>query len=171
MTVTPLRARPSTRPYPRVVHRPRTAAADAPWSLTIEITVAGDVDDETLAVLRDLRRLAARPAEQVAAARYLDADLIRIHPDARAAIQGARTLALSRLEFDLLLFFAENPGRVFTREHLLSRVWGSDRAIDRTVDVHIRRLRAKAGEVPLVTTVRGVGYRLADDARLLVVHG
>jgi DNA-binding response OmpR family regulator len=163
MTVTPLHARSSTR----FARRGRIS----PWSLTIEITVDGDLDDDTLAVLQDLQRLATRPATP-SAARHLDSDLIRIHPDSRAAIQGTRTLALSRLEFDLLLFFAENPGRVFTREHLLTRVWGcADRTIDRTVDVHIRRLRAKAGEVPLITTVRGIGYRLADDARLLVVHG
>ncbi|WP_279306000.1 winged helix-turn-helix domain-containing protein [Micromonospora globispora] len=52
---------------------------------------------------------------------------------------------------------------------MLSHVWGYEHAVARTVDVHVRRLRAKFGpEIPLVTTVHGVGYRLADDARVMV---
>jgi two-component system alkaline phosphatase synthesis response regulator PhoP len=69
---------------------------------------------------------------------------------------------LTLKEYQLLLFLAQNPGRVFTREQLLDRVWESNYyGGTRTVDVHIRRLRAKtamAGD--LLETVRGVGYRL-----------
>jgi len=69
---------------------------------------------------------------------------------------------LTLKEYQLLLFLAQNPGRVFTREQLLDRVWESNYyGGTRTVDVHIRRLRAKteaAGD--LLDTVRGVGYRL-----------
>jgi len=83
-------------------------------------------------------------------------------------LEGAQ-LRLTRLEFDLLLFLADNPRRVFSRLQLLTGVWGYEHAGARTVDVHIRRLRSKIGmHVPLVTTVYGVGYRLADDARVLV---
>jgi DNA-binding response OmpR family regulator len=58
---------------------------------------------------------------------------------------------------------------VFTRRQLLSNVWGYEHAVARTVDVHVRRLRAKAGDgMTLVTTVHGVGYRLADEARVSV---
>ena len=78
-------------------------------------------------------------------------------------------LPLTRLEFDLLLFLAERPNRVFTRGQLLAGVWGYEHTGERTVDVHVRRLRLKlGGGVPVVTTVYGVGYRLADDARIIV---
>ena len=62
-----------------------------------------------------------------------------------------------------------SPHRVFTRLQLLASVWGYEHAVARTVDVHVRRLRAKLGaDAPLVTTVYGVGYRLADEARVRV---
>ena len=58
---------------------------------------------------------------------------------------------------------------MFTRAQLLTGVWGYEHTGERTVDVHVRRLRVKlGGQVPLVTTVYGVGYRLADDARIVV---
>jgi DNA-binding response OmpR family regulator len=64
-------------------------------------------------------------------------------------------------EFELLKFLAQHPGRVFTRDQLLSEVWGYDYfGGTRTVDVHIRRLRSKLGELDaLIGTVRHVGYR------------
>jgi DNA-binding response OmpR family regulator len=77
---------------------------------------------------------------------------------------------LTRIEFDLLMFLATHPRQVFTREQLLHHVWGFSRGGLRTVDVHIRRLRAKLPDRPLVVTVRGVGYRLADEADVRVVH-
>ena len=70
------------------------------------------------------------------------------------------------MEYELLKFLAQNPGRVFTRETLLSRVWGYEYyGGARTVDVHIRRLRAKLGEqhAPLISTVRSVGYRFGES--------
>lgn len=74
-----------------------------------------------------------------------------------------RTLDLTYKEFELLHFLAAHPGRVFTREQLLSEVWGTDYyGGTRTVDVHVRRLRAKLGEQEgLISTVRGVGYGFA----------
>ena len=91
----------------------------------------------------------------------------RILAGSRVVRQGDRVIPLTRIEFDLLLFLAEHPRRVFTRLQLLSNVWGYEHAVARTVDVHVRRLRAKLGAAnPLVTTVYGVGYRLADEARV-----
>jgi DNA-binding response OmpR family regulator len=96
---------------------------------------------------------------------------LRVLAASRTVLLGDETLRLTRLEFDLLLFLAENPRRVFSRLQLLTGVWGYEHAGARTVDVHIRRLRSKIGmHVPLVTTVYGVGYRLADDARVIVQH-
>lgn len=76
-----------------------------------------------------------------------------------------RTLDLTYKEFELLHYLAANPGRVFTREQLLSEVWGTDYfGGTRTVDVHVRRLRAKLGEHEgLISTVRGVGYGFARE--------
>jgi DNA-binding response OmpR family regulator len=77
-----------------------------------------------------------------------------------AKVQG-RPLDLTYKEFELLRFLATHPSRVFTREQLLSEVWGYDYfGGTRTVDVHVRRLRAKLGELEsLIGTVRNVGYR------------
>jgi DNA-binding response OmpR family regulator len=82
----------------------------------------------------------------------------------QAAI-GGRPLDLTFMEYELLKFLATNPGKVFTREILLSRVWGYEYyGGARTVDVHIRRLRAKLGEEhsSLIQTVRSVGYRFGQ---------
>ncbi len=83
----------------------------------------------------------------------------------QASIQG-RPLDLTYMEYELLKFLAQNPGKVFTRELLLSRVWGYEYyGGARTVDVHIRRLRAKLGEEhqSLIQTVRSVGYRFGQS--------
>ena len=80
----------------------------------------------------------------------------------------AQPLDLTFMEYELLRFLAASPGRVFTREVLLSRVWGYEYyGGARTVDVHIRRLRAKLGEehASLIHTVRSVGYRLGESRR------
>jgi DNA-binding response OmpR family regulator len=83
----------------------------------------------------------------------------------RATVDG-RALDLTFKEFELLRYLAERRGRAFTRPTLLREVWGYDfYGGTRTVDVHIRRLRAKLGPgfEDLIETVRGVGYRAADD--------
>ncbi|HUF97484.1 MAG TPA: response regulator transcription factor [Ilumatobacter sp.] len=77
-----------------------------------------------------------------------------------------RPLDLTYMEYELLKFLAQNPGKVFTRELLLSRVWGYEYyGGARTVDVHIRRLRAKLSEehAGLIQTVRSVGYRFGQS--------
>ena len=81
------------------------------------------------------------------------------------AVIGGRPLDLTYMEYELLKFLATHPGKVFTREVLLSRVWGYEYyGGARTVDVHIRRLRAKLTEehAPLIQTVRSVGYRFGQ---------
>ena len=81
------------------------------------------------------------------------------------AVCAGRPLDLTYMEYELLKFLAGHPGKVFTRETLLSRVWGYDYyGGARTVDVHIRRLRAKLGEehANLISTVRSVGYRFGE---------
>ena len=78
------------------------------------------------------------------------------------ATLGSEPVDLTFMEYELLRFFATHPTRVWSREQLLSRVWGYDYfGGARTVDVHVRRLRAKLGEerASWITTVRSVGYR------------
>jgi DNA-binding response OmpR family regulator len=82
----------------------------------------------------------------------------------QVAVSG-RVLDLTYKEFELLRFLVRSPGRVFTRSALLRQVWGYDfYGGTRTVDVHVRRLRAKLGpeHETLIQTVRGVGYRAAE---------
>ncbi|MFT6290690.1 MAG: DNA-binding response OmpR family regulator [Ilumatobacter sp.] len=83
----------------------------------------------------------------------------------QASISG-KPLDMTYMEYELLKFLAQNPGKVFTREILLSRVWGYEYyGGARTVDVHVRRLRAKLGEehANLIQTVRSVGYRFGQS--------
>ncbi|WP_329010853.1 winged helix-turn-helix domain-containing protein [Micromonospora rifamycinica] len=104
-------------------------------------------------------------------ARTLAATIPMLHilASSRSVLRDGEPLPLTRLEFDLLLHLVAHPRRVFTRLQLLNAVWGYEHAGVRTVDVHVRRLRGKVGvDVPLVTTVYGVGYRLADEARVTV---
>ena len=95
---------------------------------------------------------------------------VRILTASRQVMLDGDLLPLTRLEFDLLLFLAERPRRVFTRGQLLAGVWGYEHTGERTVDVHVRRLRLKlGGSLPVITTVYGVGYRLSDEARVVVL--
>ena len=87
---------------------------------------------------------------------------LELNPLTYQATLGSAPLDLTYMEYELLRFFIENRGRVWTREQLLSKVWGYDYyGGARTVDVHVRRLRAKVGEerAAWITTVRSVGYR------------
>lgn len=111
-----------------------------------------------------LRRYEAAPAEDRKTIRYGD---LFIDHDAHEVTLAGRKVALSPTEFRLLWFLARTPGRVFTREILLDRVWGDDTFVEpRTVDVHIRRLRAQIepdlSTPRFVLTVRGVGYKFAE---------
>ncbi len=107
-------------------------------------------------------RLARWRTESKASPDVLRAGKLTLNPVTYEVFVGRAPVELTLKEYQLLLFLIANPGRVFTREELLDRVWGQDYlGGTRTVDVHIRRLREKteaAGE--LFETVRGVGYRL-----------
>jgi DNA-binding response OmpR family regulator len=85
--------------------------------------------------------------------------------DTRSATFDGSELTLTATEFDLLSYLARSPGHVFTREQLLSSVWGhADYASGRTVDVHIAQLRAKLGPGSGIRTVRGIGYAIDAPA-------
>ncbi len=89
---------------------------------------------------------------------------LAIDVQAHQVARGGKQIALTRLEFDLLVALAKEPGRVFTRDALLSEVWGYRHSTDtRLVNVHVQRLRSKiehdAEHPEIVITVRGVGYK------------
>ena len=92
--------------------------------------------------------------------------------DRRIALLDGRSVHLTRLEYDLLLYLADHAGRVLTRGQLLRQVWGyAVISGGRTVDVHVRRLRAKlAGRGPVISTVRGIGYRMDHLNRVAVIR-
>lgn len=76
--------------------------------------------------------------------------------------KGKKQLTLPRKEFELLHFLASKPGKVFKREELLEKIWGDVYVVDRTIDVHIRKLREKIGESYIVT-IKGVGYKFLSN--------
>jgi two-component system response regulator MtrA len=89
---------------------------------------------------------------------------LAIDVQAHQILRAGKQIALTRLEFDLLVALAKEPGRVFTRDALLSEVWGYRHSTDtRLVNVHVQRLRSKIehdSEHPeIVITIRGVGYK------------
>jgi hypothetical protein len=174
----PARRGPAGRPR---ATRLRPIATGTASSVTVTITLGAPGSEEServLAALRDLVEAAgsdadvalstpapapAAPvrAEPVSAGLQLD-----LRP--RSATLDGRTLDLSRLEYELLVFLARNPRQVFSRSQLLGHVWGHTHTTVRTVDVHVSRLRTKLGDPDFVTTVYGVGYRLSEDAAITI---
>ena len=108
-----------------------------------------------------LRR--TEPAEQT---QILSMGSLQLDTAAHTVLVSGSRILLTLKEFELLRLFLEHPGRVFTRDQLLERVWGTDYVGEsRTVDVHIGTLRTKIGICgEYIQTVRGVGYRMEEPA-------
>ncbi|MEP6851261.1 MAG: response regulator transcription factor [bacterium] len=103
-----------------------------------------------------LRRSAGRPDERPTAVRV---GAVELDPAAHRVHADGREVALTATEFDLLSFLMRRPGRVFSREQLMSQVWGYSAVAGlRTVDVHVAQVRSKLGSASPIRTVRGVGY-------------
>lgn len=84
---------------------------------------------------------------------------LEIDPDRFEVSIDGRQVVLAKKEFELLYMLASRPGRVFLRNEILNQVWGNDVIVgDRTIDVHIRKIRQKLG-IDCITTVKGVGYK------------
>jgi two-component system alkaline phosphatase synthesis response regulator PhoP len=91
---------------------------------------------------------------------------ITIDPDRYSVKAAGKSVILTKKEFEILLFLAKRPGRVITRERLLNEIWGENIVVvDRTVDVHIRKIREKLGpsHMNVIETIKGVGYRFKAD--------
>jgi len=120
------------------------------------------------AVLRRQRRDAAQDSDEPAAGERLQLGPVTLDIARREVTIGGEAVHLTTKEFDLLAFMAGHPGRIFTRDQLLARIWGYDYAGDgRTVDVHVSWLRGKlrrANGQNWFRTVRGVGYAFSPPA-------
>lgn len=148
---------------PRIAVLPESAlgVVQADWGLS-DVLLPGAGPAEIEFRLRLLRAATEAYAGAGTPTEVNSAGVVIDEANFTAKLHG-RPLGLTYKEFELLYFLVGHPGRVFTREQLLSEVWGTDYfGGTRTVDVHVRRLRAKLGEHDgLISTVRGVGYGFA----------
>ncbi len=165
-----LRENPATRPLPILMMTARTDEVDRVLGLELGA-------DDYVTKPFSIKELAARVRAVIRRQEYLAAPEtqtltvcgITVDPDRRSVLKNGEPVDLTQREFDLLYTLMKTPGRVFTREMLLDMVWKVDFYGDtRTVDVHIRYLRQKLEDEPdapkRILTVRGVGYRFAEDA-------
>lgn len=91
--------------------------------------------------------------------KQLDFGILKIDPEKYVIHIEDNTVSLARKEFELIYLLASKPGRVFLRQEILDKVWGQDVIVgDRTIDVHIRKIRQKLG-IDCIQTIKGVGYK------------
>jgi two-component system phosphate regulon response regulator PhoB len=162
-----LRRAPSTRTVPIIMLTARGEETDRVRGLNSgadDYVVKPFSPSELIARLRAvIRRAQPNAGDDVLQYADLRMDLV-----AHRVTRNGAPIHLGPTEFRLLRHFLQNPGRVFSREQLLDRVWGQDSEVEiRTVDVHIRRLRKAlnaSGGGDLLRTVRSVGYALDSDA-------
>ena len=158
-----LRARPETRGIPIIMLSARSEEVDKVRGLE---TGADDYVIKPYSLVELMARLRAhlRRTHAASSADLLEWQDIRLDSETHKVWRGDAAVKLGPTEFRLLTTFLEKPGRVFSRETLLDRVWGRDIYVDsRTVDVHIGRLRKvlmQGGASDPLRTVRGAGYAL-----------
>lgn len=122
---------------------------------------------EVMARVRAIMRRLDKDAEQTA--KVIHRGNLRVFPETYGVTIDGQAIKLTKKEFEIIWLLTEHPERVYTREQLLDQVWGMDYFGDtRTVDSHVKRLRAKLSEVPhpewSLSTVWGVGYRFRMGA-------
>jgi two-component system, OmpR family, phosphate regulon response regulator PhoB len=160
-----LRARPETNQLPIIMLTARGEETERVRGLA---TGADDYIVKPFSVPELLARIHAllRRTKPERVAGVLAAGDIELDREKKRVARAGRDVPLGPTEFRLLEFLMENPGRVFSREQLLDRVWGRDVYIDeRTVDVHVGRLRKalnRGRATDPIRTVRGAGYALSD---------
>jgi DNA-binding response OmpR family regulator len=147
------------------------ATSDTAPVADVSTTVAVLLDHTGLAVMRHTPTPLFEPEMPAPQPVVEGTDQLCIDTGRRDVRLDGSLLRLTRREYDLLVFLVGHPGRVFTRPQLLKWVWGHDIISgERTVDVHVRRLRRKLRKLgPIITTVRGIGYRLDDTARVTLI--
>jgi two-component system, OmpR family, alkaline phosphatase synthesis response regulator PhoP len=110
-----------------------------------------------------LRKAAPSLPEAGAVLRFGEVEINTLNYSVKVA---RKLVAFTKKEFEVLVYLAKRPGRVVTRDTLLNEIWGDDVVvIDRTIDVHIRKIREKLGDdnMRLIETIKGVGYRLKAE--------
>ncbi len=155
-----LKMRPETRSVPIIMLSARSEEVDKVRGLE---TGADDyiIKPYSLVELMARVRAALRRTRPATVGVVLEWEDIRLDPETHRVHRDGAVLKLGPTEFRLLSTFMEKPGRVWSREQLLDRVWGRDIYVDtRTVDVHIGRLRKALGGEDVLRTVRGAGYAL-----------
>jgi DNA-binding response OmpR family regulator len=157
-----LRTLGTASPVVLVVTEGGLSVAAVDWGFDdLLLATAGPAEVEARLRLA-IARLQAKHSEDDPEAHVIRSGEVTVDDVTYTAKLGGRPLDLTFKEFELLKYLAQHPGRVFTREQLLQEVWGYDYfGGTRTVDVHVRRLRAKLGpeHEQLIGTVRNVGYR------------
>jgi DNA-binding response OmpR family regulator len=123
------------------------------------------------AILRRVEMMASKSLTNEEAESPIVHDVLTVDPLGRKVIIAGRDVALTAKEFDLMYLLASNPGRVFSRNYLLDRLWGDTYSgFERTVDTHIQRLRRKLGAVSdideRIVTLWGVGYKYDRPASM-----
>jgi DNA-binding response OmpR family regulator len=156
-----IRTTGSDQPVLLIVTEGGLAVVAADWGIDDVILVDAGPAEVDARIRIALGRMEAKDANDPEAHIIRSGDVV-VDEATYTAKLGRRVLDLTFKEFELLKYLVQHPGRVFTREQLLQEVWGYDYfGGTRTVDVHVRRLRAKLGpeNESLIGTVRNVGYR------------
>jgi DNA-binding response OmpR family regulator len=110
-------------------------------------------------VVARVKSILRRSSGRIDGAAELEIGEVILNQDTRRVALNGGEISLTATEFDLLAYLMSRPGRVFSRDELLSHVWGYESVVGtRTVDVHVAQLRAKFGDHDPIRTVRGVGY-------------
>lgn len=131
--------------------------ADIYISKPVSVSV---IISQVRALLRSAQRYDTPPNQLVVHSLTIDRDRYLVYQDQESG--DRKEMRMPRKEFELLYFLASHPGKVFSRQKILDNVWGPDvYVVDRTVDVHIRKIREKIGSA-LIETVKGVGYRFKE---------
>ena len=158
-----LRGDPATAPIPIIMASARGTEYDRVMGLDLG---ADDYLSKPFSMLEMVSRIRAvlRRTGTGETTPALRLGLLDMDPDAHTVHADGRRVELTLKEFELLRLFLKHPGRVYSRDQLLERVWGGDYLGEsRTVDVHIGTLRTKLGECGgYIRTVRGVGYRMEE---------
>ncbi len=158
-----LRANPATANIPVIMASAKGTEYDKVAALDLG---ADDYLAKPFGMMEMVSRIRAvlRRSDRSCSKKILHLGQLQMNPDAHTVRVNGSRVELTLKEFDLLQLFLEHPGRVFSRDQLLERIWSTDYVGEtRTVDVHIGTLRTKLGPCgDYIRTVRGVGYRMEE---------
>ena len=154
-----LRSRSETKQIPIIILSARSEDSDKSLGLD---TGADDYISKPVKpkiLLKKISNIAKKISSEKNAPKTIDLGSIKINKEEYVVIKDKKEILLPRKEFELLFLLATKPEKVFTREEIMNKVWGNQVVVgDRTIDVHVRKLREKIGEKH-IKTLKGVGYK------------